>query len=64
MGGGNEVILSEQDKVVSDQPEVCEIFNNYFVNVAKDIGGENDKYKEDFFRSTEYLEDFGKYNQK
>ena len=48
--GGYEVILSEQDKIVLDQPEVCEIFNNYFVSVAKDICNVhvNDKYKEDF----------------
>lgn len=48
VGGGNEVILSEEDKIVSDQPEVCSIFNKYFVNVAKDIGKESDQYKDDF----------------
>ena len=48
VGAGNEVILCEKDKIVSDQPEVCEIFNNYFVNVAKDIDKEPDQYKEDF----------------
>ena len=36
--GGNEVILCENEKIVSDQTEVCNIFNKYFVNVAKDIG--------------------------
>ena len=48
VGGGNEVILCEEDKVVSDQPEVCNIFNKYFVNVAKDIGKEADQYRDDF----------------
>ena len=37
-GGGSEIILSENEKIISDQREVCDIFNNYFVNVAKDIG--------------------------
>ena len=35
--GGSGVILSENDKVVSNQIELCDIFNNYFVTVAKDI---------------------------
>ena len=48
VGGGNEVILSEDEKIVSDQPEVCEIFNNYFINVAKDIGKESNQYRDDF----------------
>ena len=37
-GGESEIILSENDKIISDQKEVCNIFNSYFVNVAKDIG--------------------------
>ena len=37
-GGGSEIILSGNEKNISDQREVCDIFNNYFVNVAKDIG--------------------------
>ena len=48
VGGGNEVILCEEHKVVSDQPEVCNIFNKYFVNVAKNIGKEADQYRDDF----------------
>ena len=42
--GGNEVILCENEKIVSDQREVCNIFNNYFVNVAKDIGNDTSQY--------------------
>ena len=38
LGGGIPVVLSEGGKVVTDQPEVFTIFNNFFVNVAKDIG--------------------------
>ena len=37
-GGGIPVVLSEGGKVVTDQPEVFTIFDNFFVNVAKDIG--------------------------
>ena len=33
-----ETILSENDVLITKQDEVCEIFNNYFVNVAKNIG--------------------------
>lgn len=33
-----ETILSENDVLITKQVEVCEIFNNYFVNVAKNIG--------------------------
>ena len=34
---GNEIIQCENDKIVSDQGDVCNIFNKYFVNVAKEI---------------------------
>ena len=46
--GGNEVILCENEKIVSDQTEVCNIFNKYFVNVAKDIGNNSPQYNQDF----------------
>ena len=46
--GGNEVILCENEKIVSDQREVCNIFNNYFVNVAKDIGNDTSQINQDF----------------
>ena len=36
--GGSEVILCEGEKVISDQAEVCTIFNSFFANVASDIG--------------------------
>ena len=36
------------EKIVSDQKEVCNIFNNYFVNVAKDIGNDTFQYNQDF----------------
>jgi hypothetical protein len=36
-------ILSINDKIVNDPKEVTEIFNNFFVNVAKDIGDKNIK---------------------
>jgi hypothetical protein len=31
-------VLSENDVLITKQDEVCEIFNNFFVNVAKNIG--------------------------
>ena len=46
--GSNEIILSENDRIVSDQTEVCNIFNNYFVTVAKDIGNDSLQFKDDF----------------
>lgn len=46
--GGNEIILCENENIVSDQIEVCEIFNEHFVNVAKDIGKDAPSYKSDF----------------
>ena len=47
-GGGDEIILCENDKIVSDQGEVCNIFNTYFVNVAKEIGNDATQYDQDF----------------
>ena len=35
--GGSEVILCEDEGVISDQAEVCTIFNSFFANVATDI---------------------------
>ena len=36
-----DAILSENRSLVCDQNEVCDIFNSFFVNVAKDIGDRN-----------------------
>ena len=37
--GGSEILLSKKnDKIISDQKDVCEVFNDFFVNVAKGIG--------------------------
>ena len=30
-----DTILFEEGKLVNDQQEICDIFNNFFVNVAK-----------------------------
>ena len=46
--GENEVILCENEKIVSDQTEVYNIFNKYFVNVVKDIGNNSPQYNQDF----------------
>ena len=34
----NKIILNENDKIISNNEEVAEIFNDYFVNVADGIG--------------------------
>jgi hypothetical protein len=43
MKSNNSIILCENDKIVNDPKEVTEIFSNFFVNVAKDIGDKNIK---------------------
>ena len=35
------IILNEDGKIVSDQKDVCHIFKDFFINVAKDIGSNN-----------------------
>ena len=52
--GGNEVILCENEKIVSDQTEVCNIFNKYFVNVAKDIGNNSPPIQPGFLRPPQH----------
>ena len=37
----NNIVLCNNDDIINDQSEVAEIFNNYFVNVAKDIGSDS-----------------------
>ena len=34
----NKIISNENDKIISNNEEVAEIFNDYFVNVADGIG--------------------------
>jgi exoribonuclease II len=43
MKSNYSIILCENHKIVNDPKEVIEIFNNFFVNVAKDIGDKNIK---------------------
>jgi hypothetical protein len=31
-------VLNENDQLASDQTEICDIFNDFYVNVAKDLG--------------------------
>ena len=42
-----ETVLSENNILITKQDEVCEIFNNYFVNVAKNIGNTQTKVDDD-----------------
>jgi uncharacterized protein YmfQ (DUF2313 family) len=37
-GNHKDTVLSENDVLITKQDEVCEMFNNFFVNVAKSIG--------------------------
>ena len=42
-----DIILEENDKIINDQNEVATTFNNFFINIAKDIGPKNyDNYEE------------------
>ena len=34
----NDIILCDDDNIIYEQAAVAETFNNFFVNVAKDIG--------------------------
>jgi hypothetical protein len=43
MKTNNSIILCENDNIVNAPKEVTEIFNNFFVNVAKNIGDKNIK---------------------
>jgi hypothetical protein len=38
--------LVEDNKIINNQTEVSEILNNFFINVAKDIGSSNIKSDE------------------
>jgi hypothetical protein len=46
----NELLQSKDDvhkslnKIINDQTEVSEMFNKFFINVAKDIGSSNIKF--------------------
>ena len=33
-----DIILKENGSLISDQNKISDIFNNFFINVAKDIG--------------------------
>ena len=36
-----DIILQENNNILTDQKEISEVFNNFFVNVAKNIGDPN-----------------------
>jgi hypothetical protein len=38
-----DIILCENNNIINNQTEVAETFNNFFINVAKDIGSQNIK---------------------
>jgi hypothetical protein len=35
---GNDITLSEDSKLVSDPKQICDIFNNYYVNITSQLG--------------------------
>jgi hypothetical protein len=37
----NSITLSENNEIVNDPNKVSEIFNDFFINVAKNIGNPN-----------------------
>ena len=38
----NNIILKKDDKIITDEREICDIFNDYFSHVAMDIGFKDD----------------------
>ena len=36
--GQNEIVLREQNEIITETAKVCNIFNEHFVNIAADIG--------------------------
>lgn len=37
----NNIVLNENDKLLTNQNEISNVFNNFFINVAKDIGNDS-----------------------
>ena len=54
-GGGTKSTYMWKWKNVSNQTEVCTIFNSYSVNVAKDIGNDATQYDQDFLNHPSIL---------
>ena len=45
----------ENDKVITDEGNVCEILNDYYVNIAKNIGIENEEDDIALHQDVEYI---------
>ena len=41
--GEHKIVLNESDKIVNDQKEVANHFNNFFSTVAENIGKDTDR---------------------
>ena len=37
------IILLENDKVITDEGNICKFFNDYYVNITENIGIENEE---------------------
>ena len=49
----NNIILKEDDKIITDEREICDIFNDYFSHVAMDIGFKDD-IPDDFLTADDF----------
>ena len=59
---GNQIILQEGDKIISDTDEICEIFNSYFTSVANNIGFD-DNIPPDFYTDDGFSAMINKHDQ-
>ena len=56
----NNIILKEDDKIITDEREICDIFNDYFSHVAMDIGFKDD-IPDDFLTADDFGRIIGKH---
>ena len=48
VSGNDKIFLSDGDNLVTDTEEVCNKFNDFYVNVAQDIGDDAGTFKDDY----------------
>ena len=53
--GDTDIILLENDKVITDEGNVCEMLNDYYVNIARNIGIENEENDIAQHQDVEYI---------
>ena len=57
----DKIILHESDKIVAEERIICNIFNDYFSNVAKEIGFD-DEIPDDFQTADGFAKGINKYS--